>query len=158
MSRYWWVNQGRQFEYERAGGYVFAPSGGRWKSWGNIGRLVEGEVLFHYTALKIRSVGVVSGPSQLSKRPSVNLDVPASKKPAGFEDVGHLTPVRYFDIAHPIEKKEIDKEWRNPDLGPFKKNGDLLGQGGAYRLDDRFVEMLVSEFGERLPQVLTERV
>ena len=158
MTRCWWVNQGRQYDYERAGGYVFAPSGGRWKSWANIGRLVEGDLLFHYVAQQIRAVGLVSGPSQRTRRPSAVMDVPLSKQPAGFEEIGHLTPVRYLDLPRPIGKKEIDKEWRNPDMGPFKKNGDLLGQGGAYPLDHRFVEMMISEFGDRLPQVLTERV
>ena len=79
------------------------------------------------------------------------MDVPLSKQPAGFNDLGHLAPVNYSDLERPINKKEIQKEWRNPDLGPFKRNGDLLGQGGAYPLDDRFVGMLKEDFGDRLP-------
>lgn len=152
-SRYWWVNQGKQFAYERQTGCVFAPSGGPWRSWSNVGQLAKGDFLIHYSDQQIKAVGVVSGDSRLDKRPSVSLDVPASKRPAGFEEIGHLTPVDYYDLTHPISKTEIDQEWRTPDFGPFNKNGDLINQGGAYRLDDRFVEMLRERFADRLPDV-----
>ena len=77
------------------------------------------------------------------------LEMKESHKPAGFEDRGFLTLVRYYDLRTAIGRDEIEKDWRVAEMGPFDRRHMLKMQGGAYPLDERFVAMLRDEFGDR---------
>jgi hypothetical protein len=146
---FWWVNQGKQYRYERAGNHVFAPATGGPASWANVGKLQKGDVLINYANKEIQAVAEVLQSPSIEPRPSVALEMKESHKPAGFEDRGYLASVRYYDLRTAIGRDEIEEDWRVAEMGPFDKRHMLKMQGGAYPLDERFVVMLRDEFGDR---------
>lgn len=72
---YWWVNQGRTWDHEYKGGFLWAPfknNAGRpcWH-WDTMDELQEGDHVFSYVHGKIVSVSKVKVPSYKSQKPKL---------------------------------------------------------------------------------------
>jgi hypothetical protein len=141
----WWVNQGATYKYEREGGYLWAPlktkAGHSVAHHANVGKLQRGDVVLNYANSEIRSISRVTGEPENRSRPA---ELPS--EPWGSE--GHYAPLEYFDLAHPIDRKEISD--RSADVGPFDQDGGIK-QVYLVPLADDFAAGLRSEFSSRWP-------
>lgn len=153
MSNYWWVNQGRSYEVQREGGYLFASSGsgsGREvPSWEALKELQPGDVVFHYSEGFLRALGkveaeAVSAPHPADEREGAEVNV----------DQGYQVTICYEDIDPPIALDDIPAEIRNPKLGPFTAGKEVAGvpqQGYVFPLKNGFVLDFRKALGDRLP-------
>jgi 5-methylcytosine-specific restriction enzyme B len=60
-----------------------------------------------------------------------------------------MVPVRYFDLAQPIQRDELPLEWRLA-AAPFDRNG-AVKQIYLSPVSDDFAAELLDEFGDRWP-------
>jgi MoxR-like ATPase len=145
--RAWWVNQGRTFDPERSGGYVWAPQRGEagriiahHKS---VAELQAGDIVLHYAKGLVRAVSVVREAGHEEARPP---ELPEEE----WSREGYLAGVDYHDAPTPIALEEIPNDWRTEDQGPFTRHGGVK-QGYLFPLSSRFVERFVDEFAPRWP-------
>lgn len=112
LPRVFWVNQGFNYEKERAGGYVRAPKknsrGGEFAHWKRVGELKPGDLLVHYYAKKIRALGRVTA--------------------AAFSiENSEWAAVQYFPLQEPIAIEAIGDSLRliQPPSGPITIKGSI---------------------------------
>lgn len=151
MPSYWWVNQGRTYDVQRAGGYLFASSGsgsGReMPSWDALKDFEAGDTVFHYSLGALRALGKVTASAELTPHPE--------GERAGAErnvDQGYKVAIKYHDIEPPIPLDDIPLEVR--DQGPFTKGEKRVGdpsQQYANRLSNGFVLDFRKALLDRLP-------
>src|SRR5207247_2060608 len=105
----WWVNQGGDFERERAHGYITAPlrdkAGGEPYHWKVLPELAVGDVVLHYYRQKIAAASEVSASAVSGTRPP---DVPDT----GWGEDAHFVRLAYQDLEPPIPLSDIPETWR----------------------------------------------
>ena len=143
--RYWWVNQGSDFEREREHDYITSPvydkGGGEPSHWKVLTELQVGDIVLHYFRQQVAAVGTVTNAPVTGVRPA---DVPDT----GWGEEGHLVRVDYRDLETPIPLTEIPLVWRQQERGPFQSGG-AVNQGYCYALSDEFV----AKMADRFPQL-----
>lgn len=120
----YWVNQGKTFDDELAGGYLYAGkkdlAGNAPAHWKRLQELVPGDVVVHYVAGFIRA---------LSRVRESAVDAPS---PSGNGDVGRRINVEYWPLPTPLEVETVfgSESARlaahvDSDGRPFDKNGKV---------------------------------
>lgn len=144
MRNVWWVNQGTTYEFERSGGYVWAPTetagGSSVQHHANVGRLKTGDVTFHYVGRAIRASGVVESDATKGPRPNSGSQDQTSE--------GYLARVTYHDLVEPIPITRIPARLRKGDT--FNRNGGV-NQGYLYRVKPDLARWLHDEFIDSWP-------
>jgi 5-methylcytosine-specific restriction protein B len=153
MPNHWWVNQGRTYEVQHTGGYLFASSGSssgkQVPSWEALKDMLPDDTVFHYSEGLLRALGKVTAPAEMTAHPGgerEGADVNA--------DLGYRVSVEYHAIEPPIPLDDIPLELRDPKLGPFTKGKERVGvpqQGYAFPLKNGFVLDFKKAFPDRLP-------
>lgn len=153
MPSYWWVNQGRTYEIQRAGGYLFASSasgsGKEVPSWEELKKFLPGDVVFHYAEGFLRALGRVEQAAEVTGHPEGEREEGKANA-----DRGYKVAVAYQDIEPPIALNDIPADLRDPSLGPFTKGPARTGdpqQGYAFPLTNGFVLGFCKTFIDRLP-------
>lgn len=145
--RVWWVNQGKTFELEKAGSYLWAPKQGKngvvFQHWTEMAKVRPGDVVLHYANGALRAVGQVLEGAHDAPRPN---ELPSDS----WEDKGYLVRVQYHPLQEPIQLQNIPEEWRKGGLGSFTKDGDVK-QGYLYTVTDEFAQKLQGRFHSVLP-------
>jgi len=140
--RYWWVNQGVDFEREREYGYMTAPlrdkGGGQPAHWKAVSELGIGDVVFHYFKKRVAALGTVTVAPITGTRPD---EVPDT----GWGEEGHFVRLDYRDLEPPIPLADIPEAWRTAERGPFRSDG-AVNQGYCYPLSDGFVAKMAGRF------------
>ena len=147
QPRFWWVNQGGTYKYERDAGYIWAPATSR------IGRSVShhqavrnlhpGDVIFHY------SQGAVLAVSQV-RSTYVDATRPSQASELRWETEGYLVETDYSDLDQPIPLQDIPLSWRAVDNGPFTRNGTVK-QGYLFPVTYQFAERLGAIRADDMP-------
>jgi len=147
VERVWWVNQGKTYEPERAGGFVWAPTqtqkGAVLSHWLNVSKLSPGEVIIHYANGAIRAISEVTHKPTLRKKPS-EIEVEP------WEDQGHHCRTRYFELDEPIELPEIPVALREEEKPAFNAQGGV-NQAYLHPVSASFAETIRETFQERWP-------
>lgn len=142
MRNFWWVNQGTTYEFEKAGGYVWAPAqtagGSTVQHHANVARLSNGDVLFHYVGRGIRAVGIVESDGEPGRRPASD----------GAGEEGHFARVAYHELADPISLTAIPRRFRRG--AAFNRNGGV-NQGYLYPLSFDVATWLHDDLKDRWP-------
>jgi hypothetical protein len=142
---YWWVNQSKTYQAERNAGIMWAPqqteAGRQLGHWTAMTQLQPGDMVMHYARGAIRAVGRVEAPAIAADRPY--------GLPEIWQSPGWMVPVRYFDLAQPIQRNELPLEWRLA-AAPFDRNG-AVKQIYLSPVSDDFAAELLDEFGDRWP-------
>lgn len=143
----WWVNQGKTYEAERAGGYIWAPEhtkgGVRAAHHQAVRRVQPGDLIVHYSVGAIRAIGRAVSAGHAAERPG---ELPADE----WGRAGLRADVEYHRLASPIALTELDGTVRAGSGGPFNTTGGV-NQGYLYPLPDRVRNHLMSNFSQRLP-------
>ena len=138
--QYWWVNQGRTYQQERDGGYVWAPqtskAGNTLAHHSNVYEMKPRDRVVHYSEGQVRSFGVVSEQPVLASRPS---ELPGDL----WEDNGFYAKIVYRDLSSPIPLRDIPVDYRIPENGPFNVMG-LVNQGYMYQLSPVVMDFLTN--------------
>jgi 5-methylcytosine-specific restriction enzyme B len=122
-SKYWWVNQGRTFDAEAAGGFLWAPlessKDGRPRDhWLRLREARRGDEVFHYAKGEIRAVGEVLGPA-------IEESKPADLGSNDWSELGLRLPVRYQPVESPLPLSGIPVRLRLAEQGPFTTTGSV---------------------------------
>jgi hypothetical protein len=144
--KYWWVNQGRTWEHEYNGGFLWAPyknSAGRpcWH-WDTMDELQKGDYVFSYVRGQIVSVSKVKGPTYKSQKP---------KEFSDWSRDGRRCDVVYKIANTPIvimDHLDTIKSFLPTEHSPLQKNG-LANQIYLVQLNEELGEYLINFFDER---------
>jgi AAA domain (dynein-related subfamily)/EVE domain len=144
---YWWVNQGRNFEAEHLGEFVWAGIRGRGGATlghhTNVSLLEPGDTILHYAGGAIRAVSTVL-------RPAVQQPNPHATAPSEIDEAGHFVALKYFDLPHPLSRDEIPLRLRREEQGPFDREGQLK-QVYLLPISEDFIATLQDLFPDRWP-------
>jgi predicted Mrr-cat superfamily restriction endonuclease len=149
----WWVNQGRSYDQEENGWYLWARSktsdGRTLDHHENVSRARPGDAVLHYVDGVIQAVGLVTG--HPDNRPCPD----AESHEAAGED-GYYLPVQYFELEKPIALEELPD--RDEEAGPFASDGRVR-QGNLFEVDADYAATLTEVFQDRWPPAspLSER-
>ena len=104
VNRVWWVNQGKTYNQERDGGYLWAPTvtktGRPVAHHTAVSHLRPSDVVIHYSGGSIRALGHITTSPQTCPRPVELPDAPWAAE-------GHRAGVRYFELEVPIPLEEL---------------------------------------------------
>lgn len=144
----WWVNQGRTYQAEKNGGYIWAPkkssSGTTFDHHRNVSRVSVGDVILHYANGSVVAIG-------LSTKAGTSKNKPDELGTQNWQTEGWLAGVKYWDISSPIRLEQIPRELRVQDVGgPFDRNGSVK-QGYLFSLEEEIATALKQEFSEIWP-------
>jgi hypothetical protein len=145
----WWVNQGKTYAAERAGGYMWAPqkakSGITFGHHENVSRVQRGDVVVHYANGSIVALGLVTAGGEPASKPRDLQD-------EEWGDQGWLARVASHELKQPIALNEIPVELRAEHRGgPFDRDG-AVKQGYLFPLDTDIVTEIRQEFADRWPE------
>ena len=141
VRKYWWVNQGKTYEQETRGGYLWAPveSGGRQLSHHrNMASLQVGDTVFHYWKKRIRAVSSVA-------QAAVAASIPAELASEGWQPDGRLARVNVRRLGNDVTLDVIPKNWRVNEGIAFNRNGGV-NQGYLFPLSEGFADRLFGRF------------
>jgi hypothetical protein len=143
-DRYWWVNQGKTWEAERRGGYLWAPThapNGQTKGfWTRMLDVREGDRIVSYVRGSVVAVSTAVADGYRAPRPA---DLPGDL----WVDLGYRVDVDYQAARRPIERDDISELWR---LGskeePFRRDG-AVKQGYLFPISSSFFDELMQLTG-----------
>lgn len=150
-QNWWWVNQGRTYKQERAGGYIWAPEKGKDGQdifhHMNVSKVRAGDIIFHYVDGKIVSVSTATADAFKAAKPQ---ELPTEM----WGQEGFMVSVNYTDLDPPIARDTISLQLRTA-LGsiaksPFTKTGSV-NQGYLFQIPAEFATQLVNEYPQLLP-------
>lgn len=142
--RYWWVNQGRTYQQQRAAGILWAPKVGRhgrsFPHWDAMCDVRPGDVIVHYASGAVRAVSTAVTAAIDARRP---VDLPEDL----WDREGRMVRAIYRDAVAPIRLADIPADLisSEPSDGPFDRDGRVK-QGYLYPLSDKLGQRLVEEF------------
>lgn len=115
--------QGKQFEHESIGGYIFALSNTNISHWNRLRCVKEGDIIFHCVDRSILAIGVSTGKYSIEKRPQEHYLATDAKGKDGYK-----VPVKYYSLRYPVstcyEQEIIRLQGNCEGKGyPFNKNG-----------------------------------
>jgi hypothetical protein len=144
-GRVWWVNQGKTYREEQAGGYVWAPvvtkRGTPVAHHTAVGDLSAGDIVVHYSGTAIRALGRVSSAPEVRSRPP---ELPGEP----WNNEGRQADVEYFPLSSPIALAELGD--RPLSVGPFDSAG-AVKQGYLFELPGEWAAELRHRFVDRWP-------
>lgn len=148
---WWWVNQGRTYNAERRGSYIWAPQRGKdgQKIFHhvNVSKVKGGDVIFHYVDGNIVATSV-------AEEDAISAARPAELPPDAWDREGFMVRVRYHDLQQAVPKDSIPVDLRSAlaseSKSPFNKGGNV-NQGYLFSLTAGFVAGLVQHFPHILP-------
>lgn len=142
----WWVNQGKTYQDEREGSYIWAPrlqKNGRPASHHTaVSKVRAGDVVIHYSKKKIEALGRATARPTDSARPD---ELPGELWGAD----GHRADIKYFELAEPIGLEEL--AGRPHGAGPFTTEGKVQ-QGYLYEVPADWAATLRQQFADRWPE------
>lgn len=147
--RYWWVNQGRTYQQERAAGILWAPKVGRhgrsFPHWDAMRDVRPGDVIVHYASGAVRAVSTAATAAIDARRP---VDLPEDL----WDGEGRMVRAIYRDAAAPIPLADIPADLisHEPSDGPFDRDGRVK-QGYLYPLSDKLGQRLAEELKSDSP-------
>jgi len=147
---YWWVNQGRTYESERQGGFIWAPqknkAGNALHHWTNVSKVKTGDVIFHYAKGALRATSAAQRDGYASKRPD-HLPTEA------WEEDGWRVDLAYEDLQTPIPLEAVSQSLRALDLpqGPINSAGGVI-QGYLFALNERAAAIIGERAGLQAPR------
>ena len=151
----YFVYQGTTFEYERNGGYVWAPrfnqKGFSFDHWSRVGLLAKGDIILHSVARHIVAVSIVES-EKYETCPH-----PDGAWGAGY-DLGRKVDCKYINLRYPVSSLEVfDAILRYKDYSgsPFNKNGEGK-QGYMFDLDRKIFNAYAEKIMERNPYITFE--
>lgn len=132
---YWWVNQGRTWQEERTGGYLWAPThapNGQTKNfWTRILDVQEGDEIVSYSGGRIIAISTALSDGYHAPRP---LELPGDR----WQQDGFRMDVSYVDLRRPLPRDAIPKIWREGGKEePFRRDG-FLKQGYLFPISATF--------------------
>ncbi len=145
-KRYWWVNQGKSFEQELEGGFIWAhgkdQAGKSHYYWDNVLEVGVGDTILHYAKGLIRAVSVAASvgyPDDDPKNPDDAL-------------AGWRADTRYHLLKTPLPESEVLPIIQEAELtqGPVGETGKVK-QGYLFELPEAVAKQLLSMVGETLP-------
>ncbi|MFE7062045.1 McrB family protein [Sutcliffiella sp. NPDC057660] len=146
-TSFWWVNQGQTHREEKENGFLWAPQkskqGIALPHHVNLIKAKVGDVVFCYSAMELRSIGIVKKEATESPKPAVI-------EGDNWEKDGYLVELDYYQFNPTIRKDEIPNEWRLAEGGPFDRNGNVK-QGYFFSLTKMFSKNMFNKFKERFP-------
>ena len=115
--------QGKQFEHESIGGYIFALSNTTISHWNRLCCVKEGDIIFHCVDRSILAVSVSTGKYAIEQRPQQHYLATDAKGKEGYK-----VPVKYYLLKYPVstcyEQEIIRLQGNCEGKGyPFNKNG-----------------------------------
>lgn len=136
----WWVNQGKTYSAERAGGYIWAPlrnkAGHRERHWDTLQEVARGDIIVHYCDGEVRAISQAIAGSQLQAKPMELATAP-------WDPEGRLVRVEYFDLERGVSLSRIADSLRALNLvdGPLTKTGGAK-QGYLWRFSAEGLKVL----------------
>jgi 5-methylcytosine-specific restriction enzyme B len=139
-DRYWWVNQGKTWEQERRGGYLWAPThapNGQTKNfWTRMLDVREGDRIVSYVRGSVVAVSTAVADGYRAPRPA---ELPV----ALWAELGYRVDVEYRPLPRPIERDEISELWRfGSKEEPFRRDG-AVKQGYLFPISSSFFTELM---------------
>jgi putative restriction endonuclease len=123
--RYWWVNQNQTYKAEVRGSFMWSPKvksdGTRNPFYDYMREVSPGDVVFSFCDTRIKSIGIVTGPSQTGPKP----DFGAAG--ANWSREGWYVPVDYCSLDSEIRPKDhiaILLPFLPPKNSPLLENGN----------------------------------
>lgn len=103
-TNFWWVNQGKTYQVEKDGQFVWAPqkskSGSTFFHWENVSKIAAGDIIFNYANGAIVAVSLARSSGYERTRPE-NLQGGEWKKPGWSADC------EYYELSEPIELEQV---------------------------------------------------
>ncbi|MEA3318674.1 MAG: AAA family ATPase [Bacillota bacterium] len=151
---FWWVNQGKTHREEKENGILWAPQkskqGNALSHHVNLTQAKVGDIVFCYSAMELRSIGIVKKEAIKSPKPEVI-------EGDNWEKEGYLVVLEYYQFNPTIRKDEVPIEWRLEEDGPFDRNGNVK-QGYFFSLSEEFAEKVFNVFKERFPTEMRNKM
>jgi 5-methylcytosine-specific restriction enzyme B len=143
-DRYWWVNQGRTWEQERRGGYIWAPThdptGSRKIFWTRVLDVEPGDRLVSYVRGSVVAIGTALTSGRHERRPDELPDL--------WTGQGYRADVRYEELTRPLPRERIPRIWRDGRKeDPFRVTGEVK-IGYLFPISASFFEELTALFAE----------
>lgn len=148
---YWWVSQGKYFQNEMMGSYLWAPkmsdSGKKIHHWESIYKLRADDIVFSYVDQAIVAVSKVIRRAYDAKKP-----FPVTEK--DHHRSGYKCDLKYYPLKTPLKIYKIrndlqsilEKQTKNK---PINKNGQG-NQGYIYPLIDEAGDFIMKTIGYEL--------
>jgi 5-methylcytosine-specific restriction enzyme B len=141
---YWWVNQGKTWEQERRGGYLWAPThapNGQTKSfWNRVLDVRDGDQIVSYVRGSVVAVSTATSDGYRAERPD---ELPASL----WSSDGFRVDVSYANLTRPLHREEIPTVWRDASKEePFRRDG-YVKQGYLFPISASFFAELMDLTG-----------
>ena len=160
---YWWVNQGKTYEFEVPNNILWSPKesqdGSYNQNYHNMTLLKPGDLVFSYKEKEICAVGIVQGNARTSLKPEFRTRTSWAKK-------GWLVDTEFTELRTPFEPSRHMVQIRPllPDkYSPLRSNGKA-NQAYLFAISNELGELLLSIAGlsdenlETYSQILTERL
>lgn len=147
MAKFWWVNQGQSYGWERDLGILWAPkktaAGKKEHHWERMNHVQPGDLVLHYAGGQIRAVSSVL----VHARDAVN---PHSGRTASdWNKEGREISVRVHELNIPLPLRAIPVAVRQGWKGygqPFDRNGNVV-VGYLFQLPTNAAVWLMKELG-----------
>lgn len=132
---YWWVNQGKTWEQERRGGYIWAPThapNGQTKSfWNRVLDVRAGDRIVSYCRGSLVAIATATSDGYRAQRPD---ELPVSL----WATAGFRVDVSYRDLHQPLHRDQIPEIWRDASKEePFRRDG-FVKQGYLFPISGSF--------------------
>lgn len=140
---FWWVNQGKTYQTERKGEFVWAPkqsSNGRtFFHWKNVHKVKQGDIIVHYANGMVRAVSLARSDGYESVKP-------ASLVAGDWQEDGWRADVSYHELTSPIPIVDIGQEIAKLELprGPINKGGKI-NPGYLFCLNNEAANIILSK-------------
>jgi len=129
--RYWWVNQGKTYNYEVPGGFLWSPKtradGGRNHFYESMKSVSSGDVVFSYFETFIRAIGIVQSAAVTAPKPNFR------RAGSNWSNEGWYVEVEFVELMNPLKPKEFIDQIRPllaDKYAPLQSNG--VGKQGTY--------------------------
>mgnify|MGYP000867469099 CR=1 FL=1 len=139
-SNYWWVNHGRKWDAERAGGYIWSPRSEEASRDGSpsVSAVRKGDRVFHYALGQLRAVSTALADSSRSDRLADPPFEDGWRVDLAYQDLERLLPLEA--IAHPLGSL-------NQPQAPMDTSG-RINDGYLFALSDEAGRLLLGLAGD----------
>ena len=151
---FWWVNQGKTHNQEKNGGYLWAPQksqqGRPLSHHVDLLKANIGDIVFCYSESEIRAIGIV-------KKNAIKSPKPTEIANHNWQEDGYLLELTYYPLKSTIHKNVIPISWREKEVGPFDKNGNVK-QGYFFSVSEEFIQKVFNQFKEKFPDDIKNKL
>lgn len=154
---YYWVNQGKTYEEEKAGGYLWAPveneKGNSFFHWSNMSKLDINDIVFNYYKGNILGYCIITSKTY-------NAPIPTEfSQNVEWLNNGYMTDAEYHSFYSPINIKskfEQIKDYLPEKYSPLN-NTKKANQGYLYKIDKILAKKLFSIANINIEAISTVR-